>query len=211
MSSIIDSCPHYSEILDSNSGDYICSDCGLVLGRYYCHNKNQQSDIDDADSTSDFVKEVIERLNLPQYIAKKVLNRIKLANLKKSQDICCVIYEMLIELGLPYTLKEITSVTGVPSKEIKMNNTLTAVAIVEEKEILERCCSKLGLTFKDYTLIKNSIASTEGGFNPSTVIAAHIFNYCKLKRKDIKLKNITSVVGISAMSVHRYLKKNVVS
>lgn len=211
MSSIVDSCSHYSEILDSVSGDYICTDCGLVLGRYFCHSKNYQPENCDRDSISDFVEEVIERLNLPQYIAKKVLNRIKLSNLKKSCDICSIIYEMLIDLGMPYTLKEITSVTGVPSKEIKVNEAITAVAIVEEKDILERCCSKLGLTFKDFTLIKNSIKSTEGGFNPSTVIAAHIFKYCKIKRKEIKLKNITSVVGISAMSVHRYLKKNDVS
>jgi len=49
---------------------------------------------------------------------------------------------------------------------------------------------------------------TNNGFNPSTVISALIYIYCKEKKIKILMKDISNITGISCMSIKRYIKKN---
>lgn len=206
MSVTFDSCDHSIDVLDSNTGDYICTLCGLVLDRYY---KSSSESIRpfQISKENDFVEEILSKLNVPSSILHSVVAKLDVKNVKRS-EICEVIYSTLIDMGIPFTLKEITSVSGIASKRIQPTSSVT---ILDEKKILERSCSKLGLSYKDYTLIKKKIKSELSGFNPSTVIAAWIYRYCKENNKKIKLKKITEIVGISSMSVHRYLRRNDVS
>ena len=211
MSGIIDTCDHSSEILDFCSGDYICSNCGLVLGRFYedlQHVSDAYADnyITKHNSQYDYITEILSKLNLPLTLADNIYSKI-VGNHVKNFDVCQLIYDTLIERNIPFTLKEITSVSGVPTKKIKPPHNTTSVCIIDEKEILERCCLKLGLTFKDCTVIKNSLNNDMNGFSPSTVIAAHIYKYCKNNRIKIKLKKISETAGVSPMSVHRYLRR----
>lgn len=210
MSGIIDTCNHSDEILDTTSGDYICTLCGLVLDRVYQASSNLKRE-DEYTLTDNvrynFVAEILSKLNLPRSLSPVICSRIGEGRVKDS-DICQVIYDMLIEEKIPFTLKEITSVSGVPQTKIKPPTQNSSICIIEEKKILERCCSKLGLSYKDYTLIKRSLNNEMSGFSPSTVIAAQIYKYCKRRQIKLKLKLITEVVGVSNMSVHRYLRKN---
>jgi transcription initiation factor TFIIIB Brf1 subunit/transcription initiation factor TFIIB len=126
-----------------------------------------------------------------------------------------IIYKTLIELKIPFTLNDISGVTGINKKKIfkdeKKKEELKNIVIIDSSEILERVCSKLNLTFSDYTLIKENIKKSNNGFNPSTVISAHIYMYCKDKKIKILMKDICDITGISCMSIKRYIKKNVSS
>lgn len=211
MLSIIDTCDHSSEILDMYSGDYVCTLCGLVLGRYYSHARNvyKQNKLDFTNNVNyNFIAEIMSKLNLPPSLSKSICAKVGEGRVKDS-EICQTIYEVLIEQGIPFTLNEITSVSGVSREKIKSNADVDghSVCILEEKKLLERCCSRLGLSYKDYTLIKKCVNDEMSGVNPSTVIAAHIYKYCKENRYNLKLKLITEVVGVSSMSVHRYLRR----
>lgn len=209
MSFIIDTCNHSSEILDACSGDYICTLCGLVLDRFFQDPQCVHSENDDNlknVACHKFISEILSRLNVPLSLANIVYSRIDGCHTKDA-DICQLVYDTLIERNIPFTLKEITSVSGISTKKIKPATPNTSICIVEEKKVLERCCSKLGLSYKDCTVIKSSLDSEIGGFSPSTIIAAQIYKYCKNNRIKLKLKQISEVVGVSTMSVHRYLRR----
>ena len=70
---------------------------------------------------------------------------------------------------------------------------------------------KLNLNFKQFTLIKESIKDSNNGFNPSTIISAHIYRFCRLNKLNITLKQISCITGISCMSIQRHMKKNELS
>jgi len=65
------SCSNVHEIIDCRSGDYICTQCGLVLDKFY--------EIDEKPENTmkyypfqEYVYEVLEKLNLPSHIASYV-------------------------------------------------------------------------------------------------------------------------------------------
>lgn len=213
MSDVDNTCNHSSEILDESSGDYVCTMCGLVLDRFFGDlghaSENNETSIDTTyNSQYEFIAEILSKLNVPITLADSIFAKI-VGNRLKDSAICQIIYDTLIERNIPFTLKEITSVSGVPTKKIKHTHTAnpTSICIVEERDILERCCSKLGLTYKDCTVIKKSFANDMSGFSPSTVIASHIYIHCKKNRIKLKLKKISEIVGVSPISVHRYLRR----
>lgn len=213
MSGIIHSCSHEYEIINEREGDIVCGDCGLVIDKYYIQNDKIEKTEHENFFEKNFVFEMLERLNVPKsfasYIFKNILNtKIK----RKSETILsAIIYNTLIELKIPFTMKDISGVTGISTKEIfkeekKKNKESKNVVIIDWSEILERACSKLNLKYKDYTLIKEDVIKKNSGFNPSTVISAHIYLYCKEKNIKISLKEISTVTGISCMSIKRYIK-----
>jgi transcription initiation factor TFIIIB Brf1 subunit/transcription initiation factor TFIIB len=221
MSGIINSCSHLYEIIDQREGNIICEECGLVIDRYYTF-KFQRENFDQIENISsfekDFVYETLERLNLPKSFSSYIFKNISLNNYKRKKSeslLSGIIYKTLIELKIPFTLNDISGVTGINTKKIfkdeKKKEELKNIVIIDSSEILERVCSKLNLTFSDYTLIKENIKKSNNGFNPSTVISAHIYIYCKDKKIKILMKDICDITGISCMSIKRYIKKNVSS
>jgi len=209
MSFLIDTCNHSSEVLDVSSGDYICTLCGLVTDRFFqephnSHSKNETISVN--DQKHNFISEILSKLNVPLFLTKDVYSKIDERHVKDA-DICQLIYDTLIERQIPFTLKEIASVSGISTTKIRSSAPTTSIHIIEEKKVLERCCSKLGLSYKDYTVIKSSLDKNVGGFSPSTLIAAHIYKYCKDNRIKLRLKQISEIVGVSTMSVHRYLRR----
>ena len=195
--------------MDVASGDYICTLCGLVLDRFFEEPQHTPSgNVDNCknDASHNYISEILSKLNVPLSLSNTVYSKID-GNRLKDVDICQLIYDTLIERNIPFTLKEITSVSGISTKKIKPTTSTTSICIIEEKKVLERCCSKLGLSYKDYTVIKKSLDEKIGGFGPSTVIAAQIYKFCKNNQIKLKLKHICEIVGVSTMSVHRYMRR----
>lgn len=216
MSGIINSCDHIYEIINQRDGDIVCFDCGLVIDKYYLtENEKVQKNQNVSSAVSDFVFEMLERLNVPKsyssYVFKNILN--SKTNKKTESFLSGIIYNTLVELKIPFTAKDISGVSGISTKKIfkedKKNNDKKNIVIIDCNEILERACYKLNLNYKDYTVIKEEINKSNNGFNPSTIISAHIYLYCKEKNIKILMKDISSVTGISCMSIKRYIKKNV--
>ncbi len=215
MFGILNSCDHKYEVIDQRQGDIVCYDCGLVIDKYYiveCDKEEENNDI--STFGKNFVFEMLSRLNVPKSYSSHVFKKISESKANKNSEsfLSSIIYNTLIELNIPFTIKDIVGVTGISAKKIykeeKKKKTNKNVVVIDCSDILERACSKLNLSYKDYTLIKEEISKSNTGFNPSTVISAHIYLYCKGKNVKILMKEISSITGISCMSIKRYIKKN---
>lgn len=214
MSNIIDDCSHSNELIDQREGNIVCSDCGLVLDCYFevdvNHINRQECELI-SKRKQEFVYETLERLHIPQSIAFHIFKKINESSEKNQNEIFLsgIIYKTLIELNIPFTIKEISCVTGIKVKNInkKKIDKKIDVVIINTNEILERACSKLNLKFNDYTLIKEKIKKMNNGFNPSTIIAGNIYVYCKENNKKLSMKDISNVTGISCMSIKRFTNK----
>ena len=124
------------------------------------------------------------------------------------------LYKTLCELDIPFSVKDISAVTGIQHSKISsrekndLNINKSSVTIINKEDLLERACVKLELDYKTYTLIKETVDNKNNGFNPSTVISAYIYIFCKKNKVKISLKKISDVTGISCMSIQRFIKKN---
>jgi transcription initiation factor TFIIIB Brf1 subunit/transcription initiation factor TFIIB len=218
MSSYINSCSHANELIDVRGGCIVCQECGLVIAEYYENTYCVNKEINELDGKcSNYIYEVIERLNLPSSIFSYILQKIneKKDGKKITETLMAhCIYITLCELGIPFSLNDISGVTGINQSKIskeKKKESSSNIVIINTEDILERACSKLHLNYKQYTLIKESMIKINNGFNPSTIIAANINVFCKKNNLDISIKQISSVVGVSCMSIKRYMKKNDIS
>jgi len=209
MSVTIDLCNHSSEILDVSSGEYICTLCGLVLDRFFEENPYKSNKSEDGLGNTvvhNYISEILSKLNVPLSLTNIIYSKAGDGRFK-DDDICQLIYDTLIEREIPFTLKEIAAVSGISTKKIRPVATDTSICLIDEEKVLERCCSKLGLTYSQCTVIKKSLNEKEGGFSPSTVIAAQIYKFCKNNKIKLKLRLICETVGVSTMSVHRYIRR----
>jgi len=218
MSGIIDNCSHKYEITDCRGEGIVCGDCGLVLDICYEKQLSPKEFYNISIENKNFVLDIIDRLNVPSYISSyifKKLEKVDNGNFLKEVSIAKCVYSTLSELGIPFSAKDICAVSGIKTCKIaSADNKLEesrSVVIINKEDILERTCSKLNLNFQDYTLIKESLLKNNNGFNPSTVISANIYIFCKANKIKITLKKISDVTGISCMSIQRYIKKNAFS
>lgn len=220
MSSIIDMCFHQNEII-TESG-YVCRDCGFCKDSFYESPKNEsQTPFTENDLLSNEVisqiKETLERLNLPIYLHKFVSKSIlKNKNNQKLTPALVAhhVYKTLSDFSIPFSLKNICSVTGVSKNKIskeQKKSSESSIIFIKTGDLLDRYCGQLSLDFKKSTLIKEKIPQIDGGYNPSTIVSAYIYLFCRANKIKITLKQISNVTGISCMSIQRYLKKNELS
>lgn len=218
MSGFIESCSHTNQLIDYRGGFVVCEECGTVIDHvfevYSCERDDMSCGL--TEKESDYVKEMIERLNLPcsifSHIAKRIKDKKEGKNATETIMAHCL-YIALADLGIPFSVNDVSNITGINQSKISRDKKCenSNVVIIKTENILERACSKLNLNFKQYTLIKESIKKSNNGFNPSTIISAHIYVFCRANKLNITLKQISNTTGISCMSILRYIKKNELS
>ena len=198
-----------NEVVDEREGTVVCVDCGLVLSQYYVSQAN--TNFCGGNFMVEEIKEVLERLNLPQFFSEDIFNKIKLSkkeNTKKKSLVPYFVYKTLNELGFPVSIKDISAVSGVSENDIYNMQESEQSLILSPVSLLEKYCKLLGLNdFKTYSLIKETLPTTDTGHNPLTVIASTIYKYCKKTGLKYSMKQIASTVGISSVSIQRYIKK----
>lgn len=210
-----------------SSGDNICTDCGTVLDKIFISTDaitSKERNFKNLSGNDEFLAEMLEKLHLSSYIANHVYSELSstqgfqldYSNLALARGL----YQTLAKLGFAISAKDVCAVSGFPSKKIlntgQVKETKTSSSIrgaseiicLKIDDILERLCGKLGISYKEYTVIKKSVAVRYSGFNPATVASSYIYLYCRKNLKKIKLKAICEASGISCMSVHRFIKKN---
>jgi transcription initiation factor TFIIIB Brf1 subunit/transcription initiation factor TFIIB len=196
--------------LDYHEGTIVCTDCGHVLSEnmyieksFELKNTTTCTDIED-------IKELLERLNFPTIFAQEIYENVKKGlESKKSKKylIPFSIYKTLNEIGYPISIKDISSVSGIPENYIyDMQNNEDSI-ILNHISLLEKYCTILGFDYKTYSVIKELIPDLKTGHNPLTIIASTIYKYCKENKLKYSMKYIASIVGISSVSIQRFLKK----
>ena len=204
-------CKHINIISDEHEGSIICIDCGLVISdNLYVENcfKFQASDVTCNDIEE--IKELLERLNFSTFFAldmyKNVQKGLELKKVKKYL-IPFTFYQTLNEMGYPISIKDIVSVSGISENYIyDMQNNEDSI-ILNHMLLLEKYCTLLGFDFKTYSVIKELLPNLNTGHNPLTVIASTIYKYCKENKLKYSMKYIASIVGISSVSIQRFLKR----
>ena len=220
MSDIINSCLHKNEIITES--EYVCSDCGLCLDNFFEKpaDKTQKIFLENNPMSleiTNHIKESLERLNLPTYLYKFIVKSIQKNQKNIKLTKACVahhIYTTLSEFNTPFTLKKICGVTGIPKNKIskeQKKSSESSIIFIKTEDLLERYCCQLSIDFKKFTLIKEKIPQIDGGYNPSTIVSAYIYLFCKANKVKLTLKQISIVTGISCMSIQRYIKKNELS
>jgi transcription initiation factor TFIIIB Brf1 subunit/transcription initiation factor TFIIB len=67
-----------NEVVDEREGTIICSDCGLVISNFYLSQPQPQHiNIPGFSSVQEEIKELLERLNLPQCFSEDIYNNIQ--------------------------------------------------------------------------------------------------------------------------------------
>lgn len=209
-------CQHLNEITDTRSGDVICTSCGLVLDLYYINSSNHNEQFYDKNialhnSVYDYLCEMLERLNISKRYLHEIISlfneKYKFYSTKSKHVLiayCC--YQILNENNVSVSIKNISAVTGFSCEEIyKMQDDICLSFDVNNA--LEKYCNMLYLSFKDYSVIKESLSLfAVTGHHPLTLISAAIYRYCLNKEINRSLDNICEVTGISKISVQRYLR-----
>lgn len=212
MSSDTHNCQHMNEIVDEREGTIICSDCGLVISNFYLSQPQPQHiNIPGFSSVQEEISELLERLNLPQCFSEDIYNNLqnsKKVNSRKKGLIPYFVYKTLSEIGFPVSIKDISAVSGISENNIYSMQESEKTLILNPYSLLEKYCKKLGINdFKTYSLIKENLPTIDTGHNPLTIIASTIYKYCKENGLKYSMKQIASSIGISSVSIQRYIKK----
>lgn len=201
----MDVCEHKYPMIDEHEGTTVCCDCGLVMEtQYFTQNKSdnensthiiQISDTCTIKDRSDAL-ELLNRLNLPTDIIHQLPpDKQKIENL----------YDVINKTSV-VTTKEFCAAAGIENKKLVKCNQ-NKIMHTNITLLLDKYCKILNLSFRDYTLIKESmIKKPHSGHPPLTVIGYYIFIHCKTNKIKLSMKTICSTLGISTISIQRYRK-----
>lgn len=215
MPSQTDLCLHINEIEDYKNGDIICTDCGLILDKIFIQHSTD-FEMERFSPDKEYIFEILHRLNIPNIHCSKMLERYKTSiemenkqnctNTKKSQLLTYAIYEVLNEYGIPISLKDISAVSGIATD--KLFSEQSCATTFPLNATLEKYCSILGLSYKDFLKIQSTLPCViQSGHNPTTILGSLLYKYSKDNSLDLSMKKIAHVLGISTVSIQRYLKK----
>jgi transcription initiation factor TFIIIB Brf1 subunit/transcription initiation factor TFIIB len=207
------------EITDDHSGDIICTNCGLVKSVLYLFNnvKHQdnvicslkQRDVNRRDYNE--IENIVELLHLPNYLSTIITNdyeknyKHKKFHSEASKMSSCI-YSNINLNGNCIAIKDIVKVSGVNPKYIIPKN--NPVIIQDLIQMSEKYMSLLEIPFNIQSLIKAKLSTfSNTGHNPLTVIASIVYNICKRNKLRLSMQKISGIVGISIISIQRFVKK----
>lgn len=193
----VETCSHLNEVIDEHEGTTICIDCGLVISdKIFIYDDKYVQKKD-----NEICKEILARLNLSENIADEI-------KLEKKHNLSTIASQLYLTINKNSTIsmKEIASATGVCEKQLN-KKTKGNVTILDKEKLLEKHCLYLNISYKTYTVIKEMLYKIKiSGHNPLTIIASCIYIYCKKNAHKLSMKKIAHTVGISCISIQRFLK-----
>lgn len=189
-------CEHKNQIIDEHEGIYVCEDCAKVIDNFYIESYEDKYEKKEFN-LNPVISEFTNRLNIPT---------LDLVDKKNELKSVSSIYLKANKCNYSVTLKEISAISGYSAKQIG-KETKNTINLLDISSLLEKYCKLLDLNYKTYSLIKETINKVNiSGHNPLTIVASHIYKYLKDQKKKISMKKICEVVGISSISIQRYLK-----
>ena len=214
----MDICSHFNDIIDTHEGTIICIDCGFVKGQYFDEKNHKKHDVIINNSLGD-VENIIDQLNLSQQFSETIHRNLLLngSQFKKKNNfdiekkhsikkLVSEIYNTVNDKNSYLLLKDIVNFSKLSPNQIKTRN----ISIINLEEILEKYTKKFNLDFKTYTVIKEKISKyVNTGYQPLTIIGSIIYLYFIDIGKKISMKNIALILGISSVSIQRFIKSNI--
>jgi len=210
------SCLHFSEVIDHHEGTIICVECGVVKDVIY-ESINISKDLDLKKDSLCQVKNFMEQLHVPEKFSELVSN-----NLSRSKDmnstmcnkrkriisvkkLATEIYNTVNSNNSHLLLKDVLNFSHLSTHQIKSKDIL----LVNLSEIVERYTKKFNIEYKTYTVIKDKVEEFKNtGFQPLTIIGGVIYLHFLKDKKKISMRKISEILGISSISIQRFLKYN---
>ncbi len=197
----MNSCTHFNETIDVHEGSIICTDCGLVKDNFYYQDRTSlnyfyQNNIKNVDN-------FLDKFNFSEYFSTNVGKKLPDSSKRNFKKVVSEIYRTVNEDASCLPLKSIMNVTRLKTKQIKSND----IHIFNVEEILEKYTTILDLDFKTCTLIKEKVVKCKNnGFQPLSILGGIIYLHCCEVNKKISMKRIASELGISTISIQRFVK-----
>ena len=218
-------CSHMNLVFDHHEGTEVCTDCGIVVSSLLFHNEARPPitiHYDVFNGRHNEFTDYVSSLNLPYSFISfcenelKSLNKLNVGDHSIKTKHAYVLYNVLKTQHCPRTLKEIASVTGATTTKIwKLQSTVQSIVKsaqlfddVSPADILERTCSYLNTPFDVMDRIKQELDNLPDQNNhPATIVGAFIYKNTLKTKHQVSLKRIATTLGISVMSIQRYIKK----
>ena len=219
MSRFSDSCEHVHRVHDTHTATEICDDCALVLDMntnlcYYrksCSDVKQKKKKSDTSALHTMIVEACERINLPvsfvPLIIKHYVNINETKRRVQMETVACSIYNVCKQEDVMRTLAEVQAVTGCSPKRLwKLERRVGTSNNVNCIALIEKYSQYLELTLKQmlFVLTNTQKKVVLCSSKPCTIIAAYVRICTKLP-----LKKITSIIPVSAKSVHKFIAQHV--
>lgn len=212
MSNSISDCKHLNQVICEREGSIVCTDCCLVTSDHIYLDESDFFHANQKHKTQNEILEILERLNLSQTHAESIKkNMFKLCEEKKntrknSNDVLAAsIYKTFNSDGNVISIKDISAVSGVSKKKITKID--KSIHILKSEHVLEKYCSLNNLDYKNYTVIKGELYKYKIlGHNPLTLVGSVIYMHCKKNKIKTSMKNISQTLGISSISIQRFIK-----
>lgn len=213
MSYTISNCKHVQRIDDLKEGTEVCTDCGLVINdKIFVNQETHFNHELDTSNVKNEIMEMLERLNLPtiylENIEKTAETFIKNEKVKKDMTtvLASSVYKVINKDNTAaITIKDVSAVSGICEKKIVRLD--KSIHILESENILEKYCKLNNLDYKNYTVIKENLKKYKVlGHNPLTLVGAVIYMHCKKNKIKTSMKNISQTLGISTISIQRFIK-----
>ena len=220
------SCNHTRTVDDYNTGDTVCTECGLCLNGIflssYDHSKQSQP-VANCALIRDFIADVCVRASIPEFLIdysvwvyKTLLPQLaqtKYASSRKNNMVAAfAIYESSIRHQVPRSTQEISFFSGVPSTDLWAieralhDNTSDA----PPSQYVERFCQWLGIQyFPHQTIIKEIVDNLYGmrDSRSNCIVATVIHLYCVEHGLNHTLKKICETCAVSGTSVQKLIRK----
>lgn len=209
-------CLHENDVTDQHEGTLICTDCGIVKDVVFYNEPTMNTNFKKSNCF-DEVENILDQLHISKQYSdvinssiykKKTKIQLPTRNVQKTSSIkkiVTAIYNKVNEKSSNLLLKDIINFSHLEPSQIKSKDIL----IINLEEILERYTKKFNLDFKSTLLIKKKISQFNNtGYQPLTIIGGVIYLYHTEMRKKISMKKIATVLGISSISIQRFIKKS---
>jgi hypothetical protein len=205
----MNSCEHKEEVIDQHEGSIICINCGIVKDVVY-ESKNciapsfLQEKNYSAQSKLSYIDNILDKLNFSDYY-QECLN--KDIPLKKRQNLKLVTSKIYQKINADQTvlpLKTLLNISGLSPKHVKSNK----VHVLKVTDLVEKYVKMLGFNYATCTVIKEKVKQigTNNGYQPLSIIGGVIYLHFQEKQHKIPMKIIASHLGISAISIQRFIK-----
>lgn len=216
-------CLHDDEDLihnDYRGGFAVCTNCGQVLDALYDYSDGVIWETD-----FNYVQYNFECMcydhNLPLIVASEAFDRwnhhfpdLKANHFYYNAAKAFAFYEALLNLNIPYSLKEVGLMFGVNAKKIrKVEKTLAKYETLPllPQDYVERFCIKLDIQFEHMKKIKKITKNVCNRFRytkylkPQGIVAVVLYYYAKCYGLDITLPDICIACDVSVSNTKRLL------
>jgi len=211
MSCSISSCKHINQFDDIREGISVCLTCGLVLSdQIFLHDECVKSPFLQNTCLQEDILEILERLNFSKIHVESIEKNIKKITSKKkyvnkNDVLAACVYKTLNKENNVLSLQDIASVSGVSKKKINILD--DSIHILKAENVLEKYCKLNNLDYKNYTVIKENMYGYKIlGHNPHTLVGSVIYMHCKKNKIKTSMKKIAQTLGISTISIQRFIK-----